>query len=85
MYTPGPFPSGKLTNEQIMEIVFRELQEIARASAFSEDLILSYLHAEPSKTVAGMIVNADGSDWNPGSGAGTYRRNEANSAWVFLG
>jgi hypothetical protein len=43
------------------------------------------LHMAPTKTVPGMEVNADGTDWNPGSGAGVYRRNEANSAWVHLG
>ena len=43
------------------------------------------LTAEPSTTFAGMIVRADGTTWNPGSGAGTYLRNAADSAWVFLG
>lgn len=33
------------------------------------------------------LVIADGVDWNPDgtSGPGKYYRNEANSAWVFLG
>jgi hypothetical protein len=48
------------------------------------DLTWDVLHAEPSKLVAGMVVIADGADWNPGFGAGLYRRNAANSAWVFL-
>ena len=30
----------------------------------------------------GMIVQADGTDWDPGSGAGTYIRSD--SAWVKL-
>jgi hypothetical protein len=45
----------------------------------------SPLAAAPSTTFPGMIVQADGVGWNPGSGAGTYLRNAANSAWVFLG
>lgn len=50
-----------------------------------KSVTFDYLHAEPDKLVGGMMVAADGTDWNPGSGAGMYRRNEANSAWVFLG
>ncbi|WP_299083177.1 hypothetical protein [uncultured Paraglaciecola sp.] len=43
------------------------------------------LTAEPGTTAAGMVVRADGSTWNPGSGAGTYIRNAADTAWVFIG
>jgi hypothetical protein len=43
------------------------------------------LHAEPSRIIPTMEVYADGADWNPGSGEGKYRRNAANSAWVFIG
>lgn len=43
------------------------------------------LHAAPAKTFGGMVVNADGTDWDPGSGAGLYLRDEANTEWVFLG
>jgi len=41
--------------------------------------------AEPSLILPRMVVYADGTNWNPGSGEGIYRRNAANSAWVFLG
>lgn len=84
-YTPGPLPSGTLTPERIMETLFRELLELARTSTFADAIELPYLNAPPSKTNPGMIVNADGTNWNPGSGQGTYRRNLANNAWVFLG
>jgi hypothetical protein len=40
---------------------------------------------EPEKVVAGMLVIADGTEWNPGSGEGLYRRNKDNTAWVFIG
>jgi hypothetical protein len=63
-----------------------EFQNIAqaaqRADPFAE---LVYLHAEPDRVRAGLFCLADGTDWNPGSGAGLYRRNEANNAWVFIG
>lgn len=87
-YTPGPLPSGELTPNQIMEFLFRELLELSKASQFAEDLVLPYLHREPDKVVAGMLVHADGTDWDPdlmGLGEGLYRRNMANNAWVFLG
>lgn len=40
------------------------------------------LHAEPDKYADGLVVLADGSDWNPGSGAGMYAR--ISGAWVKL-
>jgi hypothetical protein len=44
-----------------------------------------YLTAEPASPAAGMVVLADGVSWDPGSGEGMYRRNAANTAWVFIG
>lgn len=46
-------------------------------------LMLRVLHAEPTRYDEGTLVLADGSDWNPGSGAGLYIRREG--AWVHLG
>lgn len=46
---------------------------------------LTYLPSEPARYWAGMYVMADGTNWDPGSGEGLYRRNAANSAWVFIG
>lgn len=41
--------------------------------------------AEPTKMVPHMTLIADGITWDPGSGAGMYRRNGSNTAWVFIG
>lgn len=41
------------------------------------------LAAAPERPRKGLVVYADGSTWNPGSGEGVYRYN--GSAWVFLG
>jgi hypothetical protein len=49
------------------------------------DATLDVRHAEPPRMLPGMIANADGSDWNPGSGEGPYLRNKTNTAWIFLG
>lgn len=42
------------------------------------------LHAAPARFRAGMVVCADGTDWDPGYGAGLYLRNEANDEWIPL-
>lgn len=61
-------------------------QDIQREFASQRDFMaLKYQHAQPKIVFSGMIVMADGADWNPGAGAGMYRRNEANAAWVFVG
>ena len=64
-------------------------EELARIEAalnapqpFAE---LQVLHAQPEKLRAGMLVYVDGTDWNPGSGEGVYRRSADNTTWDFLG
>lgn len=44
---------------------------------------LDELHEEPERPESGMIVFADGSDWDPGSGQGIYCY--YGSAWNKLG
>ncbi len=58
------------------------LEKAARAS--SKFMQLEVLYAEPTQRSAGMLVYADGSTWNPGSGEGVYRRTVAGS-WTFIG
>ena len=69
---------------QLPGFLRQELQNIARSMVEQTDLIqLSTLTAEPSKPREGMVAKADGSVWNPGSGAGVYCYRA--SAWRFLG
>ncbi len=42
------------------------------------------LYKEPPKRKPGLVVYADGTEWNPGSGEGLYRYNLAGN-WVFIG
>jgi len=49
----------------------------------SSFLTLQELHKEPAKIIVGMVVLADGTDWNPGSGSGFYGYRAG--AWRFLG
>lgn len=51
---------------------------------YPKDLVIPILTAQPALMLAGMVVIAK-APWNPGSGDGLYRRNNANTAWVFVG
>jgi hypothetical protein len=63
-----------------------EVARLARSLNESQpEMRLKVLHAAPTKTTAGMLVCADGVNWNPGFGEGVYRRDKTNAAWVFLG
>ena len=59
----------------------RDMQEWARRGV--EQLQFVVLDAAPAKPRKGLLVYADGSTWNPGSGQGLYRY--TGSAWVFVG
>ena len=75
-YSPLPPPSGET-------YAYRELQDLARAlSEAAEFVQLQELHAAPAKPRAGMIVLADGTDWDPGAGAGFY--GYSGGAWAKL-
>lgn len=50
--------------------VNREFQRVAEA--FVSIHQFPVLHAAPTKPRVGLVVYADGSDWNPGSGEGLY-------------
>lgn len=46
------------------------------------EVLLAPLAVEPAKPREGMVVFADGTNWNPGAGVGVYVR--AGAAWVKL-
>jgi hypothetical protein len=59
------------------------LQDIAREQAQqSEYYALKPLYAEPKRFFDGMVILADGTVFDPGSGAGVYAR--IGGAWVKL-
>lgn len=60
---------------------FERLQRHLQAP--QDSVTLRVLHVEPARVTEGMVVLADGTDWDPGSGAGLYIRREG--AWVHLG
>ena len=61
-----------------------EFRKLEQAWATGMDKIrLDPQYAAPEKPRDGMILVADGTTWNPGSGAGAYCYYGA--AWHFLG
>lgn len=42
-------------------------------------------NAAPTERFHTMIVLADGTNWNPGSGRGLYYFDSSDSSWNFLG
>lgn len=59
-----------------------ELKKISEAFNEQDSIELRASAHEPSKPREGMVIHADGTAWNPGSGAGTYRYQAG--AWVRI-
>ena len=60
---------------------FRKLQE--ELSQAGDGIVLNTLHAAPSKPREGLVIKADGTSFNPGSGPGVYVYR--GGAYQFLG
>lgn len=60
---------------------FRRLQEAL--AGYVDYIQLRVLNVSPAKPRAGMIIEADGVNFNPGAGAGCYIYR--SGAWVKLG
>lgn len=79
-YVPTPPPTDPA---QLMPWVQRELQAISQAWEQTQQfVILETLYVAPEKPREGMVVKADGTSWDPGSGAGFYGY---RAGWRFLG
>lgn len=80
-YVPSPF-GGELTLDGLRIYLEQELLQLSRSLQETTALDLRPVHAEPLRPREGMIVCADGTDWDPGSGAGIYAY--LSSAWSKL-
>jgi hypothetical protein len=81
-----PFKPPRLPDKYDPRAIELALNQLLEAmSAGNTYIVLQPLAAEPARLVANMIVKANGVDWDPGSGAGIYRRNGGNTAWIFIG
>lgn len=81
MYNPVTY-GGSQEIRDLVDWVQRELTAI-QASFFNLDLIqLKETNVAPAKPRTGMLVLADGTNWDPGDGAGYY--GYRNGAWHRL-
>lgn len=79
-YEPAPVPAG--IPQRVQLYIADELRKIAIAFGGVDNLHLVPRAEEPARYSDGMVVYADGTNWNPGSGAGLYARE--GGAWVKL-
>lgn len=80
-YTPRPF-TGEQTPESIVTYLEEEFLIISQQFAETSVLELRPVNVAPTKPREGMIVFADGTDWNPGAGKGVYTY--LSGAWSKL-
>ncbi len=81
MYEPREPPTG--IDAQVADYIITELREIASAFLQVENVRLVVLHVAPDKPRNGDIILADGTNFDPGTGAGFYGRSAG--VWVKLG
>lgn len=78
-YIPQNVPSDPA---QLPGFFMAELENIARAIN-APTVKLDLLSVAPARPRDGMVAMADGTNWNPGSGAGFYGYRAGS--WRFLG
>lgn len=78
-YNPRPTPNRV---EDLPGYLQQELSTIAASLSGVDAIQLRTLHRAPSRPRDGMIILADGTDFNPGAGAGFYGR--TGGTWVKL-
>ena len=71
VYVPSVY-RGEASAEELKRYLEYELMAISRNFSETVALELRPIHAEPPKPREGMVVFADGTDWNPGAGKGVY-------------
>jgi hypothetical protein len=75
LYSPDPVPSDPARIPSYLTNEFAKIQSILNAP-----LKLEVVQVAPDKPRNGDVVEADGTNFNPGAGAGTYIRRLG--AWV---
>ena len=79
-YAPAPIPTD---SQYLAQYIVNELGAIQTAINALAAGHIDKSYAVPTKPREGDIRYADGSTWNPGSGAGIYYYN--GSIWKLLG
>jgi hypothetical protein len=80
----SPQPAVTIRNvEELRQWIEDELGSLAQAfNELSRVIELTPVHKAPDLIRDGMIIFADGTNFNPGAGRGTYERKAG--AWVKL-
>ena len=83
-YRPD-YPAGITEIPDLVQYLYTEFQKLRLAfdKFETEEIFLQANSAEPPKYEDGMVVRADGSNWDPNNGEGIYARYGA--AWNLLG
>lgn len=79
-YQPGDPPADVA---QLQRYLREEQLKLKAALDALADGFAPVVYAPPAKPRDGMLRNADGVQWNPGSGAGLYRYGVG--VWNYLG
>ncbi len=83
-YEPDNFPTGPdIDVEALSDYLYAEFHKLAAAFLNIDNILLEELNEEPEKPRTGMIVLADGTNWNPGDGVGFYGYH--SGVWNKLG
>lgn len=81
MYRKGNVPLDPAQMPQFADQELSRLEAALQAPVPFVSLAVAY--AEPAKLWDGMVLIADGTVWNPGSGAGLYYR--LGGVWIKAG
>jgi len=81
-FLSGLVPTDEKDLPSFLQQLFTKLEDYLRQQ--SQENPLLELHVAPDKPHGGMMVIADGVDWNPGNGRGVYWYDEDVSAWQYL-
>lgn len=80
-FTPSNPPEFTDIDDAIRWVV-GEFQRLVKTINGNTEIDLSPIGREPEKPREGMIVSANGTDWDPGAGVGAYQY--IGGAWVKL-
>jgi len=72
------------TPEDLLPYLDDELGRVAEVLNRTSYGEFEILYNPPRRLFPGLVVYADGTSWDPGSGEGLYRRSLANT-WVYIG
>ena len=83
MYIPAIPPADPDILHLWLQEEFSRLAQEFGSMLEVESLRVKELNVEPARPREGMVVLADGTNWDPGSGAGFY--GYRGGSWVLLG